>query len=208
MNVKLTETQKIRILNSTDVYKVMQQVLLREHKIRRNQEHFWVVGLDGKQKILFIELVSLGAKNRVNVAPPEVFRMGIYKLAVGMILVHNHPSGTLQPSDEDTDFTDRMMKSGKMLNIAVVDHLIISETDYLSFEDKGLMNTLRKNGAYELVAKEKAELKKVQLEAEKGKAVAEAKMEMVKMMLKKNYPVKEIQELTGLTKKEIEMLKK
>src|SRR5690606_40012143 len=93
MNVRLTQEQKIRILNSGDVYNVMQQVLLRENKIRRNQEHFWVVGLNNKNKILFIELISLGAVNSVQVNPPEVFRMAIYKMAVKMILVHNHPSG-------------------------------------------------------------------------------------------------------------------
>lgn len=60
MNVRLSHEQKIRLLNSQDVYKVMQQVLLRENKIRRNQEHFWVIGLDNKNKILFIELIGLG----------------------------------------------------------------------------------------------------------------------------------------------------
>ena len=72
--------------------------MLRENKIGRNQEHFWVIGLDNQNKILFIELVGLGAVNRVGANPPDVFRMGIYKLAVGMILVHNHPSGNLKPS--------------------------------------------------------------------------------------------------------------
>ncbi|MFL0070261.1 JAB domain-containing protein [Tenacibaculum maritimum] len=61
MNVRLSKEQKIQILDSTDVYKVMQQVLLRENKIRRNQEHFWVVGLDNSNKILLIEFIGLGA---------------------------------------------------------------------------------------------------------------------------------------------------
>jgi DNA repair protein RadC len=208
MNVKLTEAQKISILNSADVYKVMQQVLLRENKIRRSQEHFWVVGLDRKQKILFIELVSLGATNRLSIAPPEVFRMGIYKLAVSMIMVHNHPSGNVKPSAEDMDTTDRMIKSGKMLNIQVIDHLIISDTEYLSFEDKGLMNKLRKSGAYELVAKEKAELKKVQLDEEHKKGREVEKIEMAKKMLRDKLSIDIIRKYTGLTKKDIEALKK
>ncbi|MEP2510515.1 MAG: JAB domain-containing protein [Reichenbachiella sp.] len=101
MNVRLAKDQKIKVLNTQDIWQVMQQVLLRENKIRRNQEHFWIVGLDNSQKILFIELIGLGAVNRVNANPPDVFRMGIYKLAVRMILVHNHPSGTLELSNDD-----------------------------------------------------------------------------------------------------------
>jgi len=131
----------------------MQQVLLREIKIRRNQEHFWVVGLDSANKVLFVELVSLGSVNSVNISPPEVFRMGIYKLAVKMILVHNHPSGQLKPSDSDLDFTDKMLKSGKMINIQVIDHLIISEESFLSFEDKELIKQLQNSGMYELIDK-------------------------------------------------------
>ena len=124
MNVRLSQEQKIKLLNSDAVYSIMQQILLRENKIRRNQEHFWVVGLDNQNKILFIELIGLGQVNRVEANPPDVFRMGIYKLAVSMILVHNHPSGNITPSQADKDFTDRMLKVGKLININVLDHLV------------------------------------------------------------------------------------
>ncbi|MGX1930135.1 JAB domain-containing protein [Flagellimonas sp. 2504JD4-2] len=86
-------------------------MLLRENKIRRNQEHFWVVGLNTKNKILFIELIGLGAVNRVNADPPDVFRMAIYKLATKVILVHNHPSGVVDASKGDQEFTDRILLS-------------------------------------------------------------------------------------------------
>jgi DNA repair protein RadC len=212
MNIKLTEKQKVHILNSADVYKVMQQVLLRENKIRRNQEHFWVVGLDKDNKILFVELISLGANNRVTIAPPEVFRMGIYKLAVSMILVHNHPGGSTQASDTDEDFTDRMMKSGKMLNIDVVDHLIITETKYSSLKDLGIMAQLRKNGAYELVHKDELALRKMQQEMEKEAAAKEAALKtalkIAKKLLSAGFEVDDIKKATKLTKKEIEGLGK
>ncbi len=103
MNVRLTEEQKKRVLNAYDVYSVMQQILLRQNKIRRAQEHFWVVGLKADNTILFVELISIGAQNYAHVNPPDVFRMGIYKLAVRMILVHNHPSGNLNISASDRD---------------------------------------------------------------------------------------------------------
>ncbi|UGU16126.1 DNA repair protein [Sinomicrobium kalidii] len=206
MNVRLTQEQKIRILNSDDVYKVMQQVLLRENKIRRNQEHFWIVGLDNKNKILFIELISLGAVNRVMVNPPEVFRMAIYKLAVKMILIHNHPSGETEPSQADLDLTDRMMKTGELINIEVVDHLVISEDTYYSFANAGVMSQLKKTGKYEILDKEKAETRKWQAEFEKEQAVKDSNLMIAKKMKDKGYDIDTIKELTGLTKWDIKKL--
>ena len=139
MTVRLTKEQKIRILNSEDVYKVMQQILLRENKIRRAQEHFWIVGLDNKNKILFIELIALGAQNRLNASPPDIFRMAIYKLALKVIFIHNHPSGDVKPGRADKKVTERLIEAGQLLEISVVDHLIISETKYLSFADRKII---------------------------------------------------------------------
>ena len=139
MEVRLTEAQKITILNAHDVYSVMQQILLRQNKIRRAQEHFWVVGLKADNTILFVELIGIGAQNRVNVSPPDVFRMGIYKLAVRLILVHNHPSGNLKPSQADMQLTKKLKESGKILDIPVLDHIIIAEKGYYSLADEGMM---------------------------------------------------------------------
>ena len=206
MNVRLTQGQKIQILNSEDVWKIMQQVLLRENKIRRNQEHFWVVGLNNKNKILFIELVSLGSNNMAAVAAPEVFRMGIYKLAVKMILVHNHPSGETEPSDGDKDFTDKMMKAGQIINIEVIDHLVISDEKYYSFQDHLIMDDLRKSGLYELVEREKAEMKAVREKALKEAAEFKKAEEIAKKMKAKGYDEDLIKELTGLSKSDIKEL--
>src|SRR5689334_23076879 len=118
MNVKLSEAQKkAAITSSAGIAPIMQQILKRENKLGRNQEHFWVVGLNNANKILFIELIGLGRQNRVNANPPDVFRMAIYKLAIKLILVHNHPSGELKPSQADRLFTDRILKVGEIINI-------------------------------------------------------------------------------------------
>lgn len=206
MNVRLTKEQKVKILNSTHIYDVMQQILLRENKIRRNQEHFWVVGLDTKNKILFIELIGLGAVNRVNANPPDVFRMGIYKLAVRMILVHNHPSGDVEPSKADLDFTDRMLKVGKLINIEVIDHLIISESEYTSFEDEGTMAKLRKSGLFEIVEREKAELQQWKIDIEKDKARHENSLAIAKKLKESGMDDKTIKKMTGLYMHEIREL--
>ena len=73
MNVRLRNNEKIRVLNGVDLYKVMAQVLNRSHKIDQKKEHFWVVGLDITQEILFIELISLGTSQQTTVDPMEVF---------------------------------------------------------------------------------------------------------------------------------------
>jgi len=137
MTVRILSSKKTQILNSEDIYKIMQQVLLRESKIRRSQEHFWVAGLNTANELLFIELVSLGSSNRFNVTASEVFRIAIYKLATGIILIHNHPSGSMAISKEDKKFTQRMKSAGKILGIKVLDHLIISEKEWASFADEG-----------------------------------------------------------------------
>ncbi|MEP0266708.1 JAB domain-containing protein [Dokdonia sp.] len=199
MNVRLTKEQKIQVLNSKDIYFVMQQVLLRENKIRRNQEHFWVVGLDNNHKVLFIELIGLGAVNRVNADPPDVFRMGIYKLAVKMILVHNHPSGVLDISKNDSNFTDRMYKVGKLINIEVVDHLIITEESYTSFADKGVMNQLKESGLFEVVGPEKKALEEWKIDIERKQAVRQNKLDIAKKMKKDGVAIDIIKKYTGLS---------
>lgn len=198
MEVRLTQAQKIQILNAHDVYSVMQQILLRQNKIRRAQEYFWVVGLKNDNTILFVELISIGAQNRVNVSPPDVFRMGIYKLAVRMILVHNHPSGNLKPSKTDKDITDRLLKIGELINIEVLDHLIISENGFTSFKDKGIMKLLHESGLYKVISRESEQMQEMKLKIEKDKAVKEELMKLARKMKSKGYDNQTIKELTGL----------
>lgn len=206
MNVKLTPAQKINVVKTADVFGIMQRILLRENSIRRAQEHFWIIGLNNKSKILFIELLALGARNRINLDPPDVFIMSIYKLATKVIFVHNHPSGDTVPSGPDKTFTDHMLKAGQFLRIEVLDHLIISEEKYLSFAEVGLMDELRHNGVWELVDKTKADLQNMQLEIEKEKAEKKGKIEVAKKMKVKGYDEQLIKELTGLKLTDIKRL--
>lgn len=206
MNVRLTQDQKVHLNDSNGVYKIMQQILMRENKFGRNQEHFWVIGLDNQNKILFIELVGLGAVNRVNANPPDVFRMGIYKLAVKMILVHNHPSGRLEASEADIDMTDRMIKVGDIVKIEILDHLIISETGFLSMIDKGIFDKLKKNGRYQVIDRDLAEYKEMKLEIELELAEKKKSIEIAKVLKKQGVDVEIIKKSTGLTKWEIRKL--
>lgn len=107
MNIKLRNDEKIRVLNGGDLYSVMQRILQRSQKIDQKKEHFWVVGLDVTQEILFIELISLGTSNQTPVDPMEVFSFALNKKAYQIVMVHNHPSGTLKPSQADNDLTGK-----------------------------------------------------------------------------------------------------
>ena len=84
--------EKLTINHALDIYEIMQMVLQREQKVDQGKEHFWVLALNNANKILNLELVSLGSVSRTIVKPMEVLSIPLQKKAVGVILVHNHPS--------------------------------------------------------------------------------------------------------------------
>ena len=194
MEIKLDKNKKVKVANSEDIYPIMKEILLRENKIGRAQEHFWMIGVNQVNKILYIELVSLGASNRAAIQPREAFRMAIHKLAVRVILVHNHPSGELEPSEPDRDLTDHFIQAGRFLNVEVVDHLVISEKNYYSFVDSGLFTKLQESKKYVLP---------YELE---DRARKKEKIEMAKAMKQKGIDNSVIEEISGLSTKEIEEL--
>jgi DNA repair protein RadC len=180
----------------------MQQILLREHKIDQNREHFWVIGLENNNRILFIELISLGSVNSTIAEPMEVFSLALQKRAVKIILCHNHPSGELEASDLDRDITDRLIQVGKIVKTPVIDHLIISEQGFLSFDEAGLMSVLEKSTKYvpsyvleEMIRQEADFL-----------ARRNEKLDIAKAMKKAGEPIDKIALFTSLTKEEIEGL--
>jgi DNA repair protein RadC len=215
MRVKLARTQRIRVLNSDDVYKVMQQILLRENKIDRSKEHFWVVCLSQSNMILLIELISLGTMKQSLVDPTEVFSFGLQKRASQLIMVHNHPAGTMQPSDADVELTDRLYQVGLIVDLPVIDHIIITERKHFSFLDSGLLDVISKSEKY--VVKFKKEEQRIRKEAEKiGIRKGETKgmrighqrgrEEMAKIMKKDGKTIEEIMRYTKLTKRQVERL--
>lgn len=103
------------------------------------REHFKIILLSTKNHVLDIPTISVGSLNASIVHPREVFREAIRASAASMILVHNHPSGDPAPSPEDRDLTHRLVESGKLLHIAVLDHIIIGDGKYVSFKEKGIL---------------------------------------------------------------------
>lgn len=99
------------------------------------QEHLIVLSLDGANRLIQKRLVSIGTLNASLVHPREVFADVITDRAASIIVIHNHPSGTLEPSDADMQVTQRLKDSGKLLGITLLDHIIITKTDYYSHKD-------------------------------------------------------------------------
>lgn len=207
MNIRLKKNKEIKVLCADDLYTIMQRILRRENKIDRNREHFWTVSLDNAFKILNIELVSMGSITKTVVAPMEVFSVPLQKRAVTIVLIHNHPSGDLTPSAADKDLTDRLIQCGFIVELPVMDHLIISEKEYYSFSNSGLLAELKESKKYVPPYKIKEELKK-QMEIEIAKSIENRKaLEMAKAMKVKGYKTEEISELTGLSKQTIQRIK-
>ena len=108
---------------------------LRDHK----KEHFVIFYLDSRNQEIKREIVSVGSLNANLVHPREVFEPAVRNLAAQIILAHNHPSGDPEPSEDDLEITKRLVESGKILGIEVIDHIIITKTGFISFKEKNLL---------------------------------------------------------------------
>lgn len=119
--------------------RLLQSILQTEEEIDREKEHFWVIGLNTKNVVKYVELVSLGNLNTSIVHPREVFRLAIMKGVNSIIVGHNHPSGDIEPSQDDIAITSRLAEGGKILGIKVLDHVIVTENNFYSMRQAGRM---------------------------------------------------------------------
>lgn len=123
-----------RVLSAEDVYKLVKSKLKNYTK-----EHFFVLSFDTRSKLLGIDEISVGTLNANLVHPRETFEAAIHRHSAQVIIVHNHPSGDPDPSEDDLTITKRLIESGKILDIEVLDHLIVTQNGFLSFKERGLI---------------------------------------------------------------------
>ena len=102
-------------------------------------EEFWIVYLNNSNKVLQQPQLSKGGITGTLVDVRLVLKTALQIGAVGLILAHNHPSGTLKPSLADKQITQKLKKAGESLDIKVLDHVIITEKAYFSFADESLL---------------------------------------------------------------------
>lgn len=107
--------------------------------VKEKQECFVILTLDVKCRIINKHLISKGTVHKTIVYPRDIFRRAIEDNAVSIILVHNHPSGSTEPSQEDINMTENIEHGGKILGINIHDHIIVAGDSYLSLREKGLM---------------------------------------------------------------------
>jgi DNA repair protein RadC len=101
-------------------------------------EQFGIVLLDTKHRVLRTKLLSVGTLDASLVHPREVFRAASAGGAAAIVLFHNHPSGDPSPSPDDVGLTRRMRAAGELMGIDVIDHVILADTQYFSFREKGV----------------------------------------------------------------------
>ncbi|ADV46152.1 RadC family protein [Nitratifractor salsuginis] len=122
-----------QIHSAAEVYELL------EPFANKSREHFLSVTLDGASRVIEVRTVFIGTLNQSLVHPREVFADAIADRAAGIIVAHNHPSGTLTPSRPDIAITDRLKEVGRLVGIDLLDHVILTKEGYFSFADEGML---------------------------------------------------------------------
>lgn len=132
---KNSDVEKKKINDSRIVFEVFQPILGD-----LPYEEFWVLYLNRSNGIIDKEKISLGGTVGTVIDVKIIMKHGVEKLASSIVLVHNHPSGNIQPSESDKKITQKIREAGNIMDISTVDHVIIGDTKYFSFADEGLLN--------------------------------------------------------------------
>lgn len=106
---------------------------------RARKEHLVALYLDAQNHLIGRETISIGSLNTTRTHPREILQPAIACSALGFILAHNHPSGSLTPSQDDIDFTRAIKRASEIIGIGLYDHIIVSEKGYTSLKEKGLL---------------------------------------------------------------------
>lgn len=112
-------------------------------QLRLAREHIWIIGVNRRNAVKYIELCTLGTLTESPLHPREVFRLAIIKGVSAIFIVHNHPSDTIDPSEDDLNITRKLVKAGEIIGINILDHVIIGTIDsqnYYSFSASNLIN--------------------------------------------------------------------
>jgi DNA repair protein RadC len=105
-----------------------------------DHEQFWLVMLNRANRVIGMHRVSVGGVSGTVVDPKLVFRAALERKASAVILAHNHPSGANKPSQADINLTKKLVQAGKLLEISIHDHIIVTPTGYYSFSDHGMLH--------------------------------------------------------------------
>jgi DNA repair protein RadC len=127
-------TDKPKVVSSAQAFDLIQGELMD-----LPHEEFWVLLLNRAQRLIKKKRISEGGVSGTVADPKIIFKLALEELASGVIVVHNHPSGNLNPSQSDIDLTRKLKEAGKIMEIQLLDHLIIAGKKYYSFADEGMV---------------------------------------------------------------------
>lgn len=130
----LEPQKKTRIKSSGDVYELMRPELMDE-----SIEYFYILLLNRAHDVIKKQLISQGGISGTVVDPKLIFKHALDNMANAIILVHNHPSGNLKPSQPDITLTKKLVEVGKNLDLLVLDHVIFADVGYFSFADEEMI---------------------------------------------------------------------
>ncbi len=214
------EIDKVKCRTPKQAYKIFKGVQNYEEYELKNQEHFWVMGIDIYGYITCVYITAMGSENRLIVDPSDIFGMAIAKNSKEIVLAHNKPNliGELKPTAIDLDMTNRFYHACLPFGLNVIDHILIADNIYYSMKENGDMKLLMEAIKYKQYNKIEARIieerekygehklyegrHEGRIEGEHNKAVA-----ITIKMLKKDTPIKDIIELTDLTESEIKSIK-
>ena len=177
--------------NSEQAYKIFKEILNYEEYDLRDREHFWVMGIDNVGYIVCIYIVALGGNNQVNMTAAEMLDIAVALKAKKIVLAHNHPSGNVEPSENDILTTNMLYHACYPFGIEILDHLIIGIDKYSSFEEKQIMDYLRNDKKYKGYAE----------------GLDDRIIEITKNLINMNFNIEDIIKATGFSKEDIERLK-
>lgn len=134
---KVKKSELFKIKSSEDAYTVFKEVFNADTIDWR--EEFIILCLNNSNKVVGFYKISSGGMTSTIVDVRMIFTTALNCLATSIIIAHNHPSGKLVPSEQDKEITRKIKESGKILDILVLDHLIITDENYFSFADEGII---------------------------------------------------------------------
>lgn len=133
---KLKTSELLSVSSSHEAY----EILSAEWKDLQRIESFKILLLNRANKVLGISTISVGGISGTVADPKLIFQAALKANASSLILSHCHPSGNLKPSQQDINLTKKIIEAGKVLEISVLDHIILSDSSFYSFLDEGKMN--------------------------------------------------------------------
>jgi DNA repair protein RadC len=125
------EQVMFRVSSPADVVNFVRSILTDN-----SREHFVALYLDGQNQVAAYSIVSIGSANSAPVAPREVFQRAVLTGAIAIVLAHNHPSGSTVPSRDDRAVTTRLREAGELMGIKILDHLIVTNSAFVSMKEE------------------------------------------------------------------------